>query len=102
MGHKDGAPRPVLLSSTQLEVPSVKLLEPLGRRLIETDSGRLALGERELHCGDPLLLLVHGHWVPVRVEWSDRWGWYAACCQRPRDGDALLIRLRAGLMARLP
>lgn len=80
----------------------MKLLEPLGRRLTETDSGRLALGDRELHCGDPLELLVAGRWVPVRVEWSDRWGWYAACCQRPGDGGTLLIRLRPGLVAKLP
>ncbi len=71
-------------------------------RIVPSDGGRLSLDDQDLHCGDGIDLLIRGRWVPVRVELAERWGWYAVCSQqaKPSDGDALMIRLRAGLLAR--
>lgn len=69
-------------------------------RLSATDTGRLAIGDRELHAGDPIELMVHHHWYPARVEW-DGARWYAVLPQGVM-GQALHVPLWPGLLARLP
>ena len=50
----------------------------------ETD--RWCLRGRDLHCGDGLEVRVGGHWLPVRVEYTDRHGWVFLA-----DSDAVRI-----------
>ena len=65
-------------------------------------NGRLVAGERELHAGDVIEILVAGRWVPARVEWDDtRREWYAIVPQGTM-GMALHVPLRPGVVARLP
>jgi len=45
------------------------------------DSGRYAIGDRELHCGDCFQIKLDGKWRDVRIEHSSRIkpphsGWY--------------------------
>lgn len=69
-------------------------------QIVAGPGGRLAMEQQELHAGDGCELLVQDQWVPVRVELSDRWGWYAIVQQRLGDGGTLSIPLRVGLWAR--
>lgn len=65
------------------------------------DGGRLALDGRDLHAGDAIELLVHGHWVPARVEYDwDGQRYYALVSQQPGDGGTLMVHLRIGTLAR--
>lgn len=59
----------------------------------ETD--RWTLGDWSLHCGDGLEVKIGGHWLPVRVEHSDRHGWVFHA-----DDDAVRILPSRSLPAR--
>lgn len=71
-------------------------------QIVPGDDGRLAVGDRSLRSGEPLEILIHGAWVPARVEWDADLGWYAAVCQQIGDGGTAHVLLRVGMIARLP
>lgn len=69
-----------------VEVSAVEAERLRSWKLVQAESGGLELAGRELHCGDGIALLGNGTWEPVRVEWSERYSWYAVCVQEPGGG----------------
>lgn len=77
------------------------MLESLATALSSSKSeGRLSLGNRDLHAGDPITLLIHDRWVPARVEWASNQGWFALVYQGPSQEQSLSILLRPGVIVR--
>lgn len=67
------------------------------------NSGRYAVGERELHCGDCFQMEVDGKWLDVRIEHTNQVkpphsGWYLIGTPRPSANWADLLE---GLPARM-
>lgn len=64
---------------------------------------RYLVGGVGLHCGDGVEVLVCGNWCKLRVEWSERHGWYGVGWQQdPRSEDEadVILLLRSGLVVR--
>ncbi len=78
-------------NSNVLKGVAVPQTEGLLKRNID---GRWEIGDMEFQSGDPMELLIDGHWVRGFVEfWDQDYHWYSS-------RDYVLVILRSGQMAR--